>query len=43
MKKSKNKSDYNPLEKFDQTEEDFGFGAQTKLLSKYDEVIDDAQ
>merc|ERR1712141_606065 len=40
VKKSKNKSDYNPLEKFDE-EGDDGFFKEKKLLSKYDEVIDD--
>ena len=39
VKKSKSKSDYNPLDKFD--EEDPFADPSTKLLKKYDEVIDD--
>lgn len=39
-KKSKNKSDYNPLEKFDE-EDEFGGFKEKKTLSKYDEVIDE--
>merc|ERR1719447_253960 len=40
-KKSKNKSDYNPLEKFDEEDQEFGGFKERKMLSKYDEVIDD--
>ena len=39
VKKSKNKSDYNPMDKFD--EEDPFADPSKKLLKKYDEVIDD--
>merc|ERR1719259_264768 len=40
-KKSKNKSDYNPLEKFDEEDQELGGFKERKMLSKYDEVIDD--
>lgn len=40
-KKSKNKSDYNPLEKFDEEDQELGGFKERKTLSKYDEVIDD--
>ena len=40
VKKSKSKSDYNPMDKFDQDGDPFEMGGK-KLLKKYDEVLDE--
>lgn len=40
VKKSKSKSDYNPMDKFNQDGDPFEMGGK-KLLKKYDEVLDE--